>query len=348
MIQPGLQRRHFAWFSGAAMVVYGMAALVGAGLLASDGAAGLSGSRGPSHGLAYGVSADLVLTLPVLFWWLLLRGPRRTAWWSSAGAAWSVVAVAAAGWLAAGWLLPATQAPAVVAAPLAQVFAAVALGAAAVYLLGWMTETDGVIDPVDRVSSRLGGAFGQGIVAKALTAALAPGATVFGLAFSSWRHAPAAPAGAKAFGQHRRSLHGEMLLGLLVASVAEVLAVHFLAARWSVGVAWVLTVLSLYGSIWLIADYRAAVLRPVLLKDDAVQIRAGLRFQLDVPLASVDRIDSKRPDVPSMALTILSEPEQWLVFSEPVLAKGPYGIRREVRAVGVTVDQPSEFIAEFV
>lgn len=343
MIQPGLQRRSLAWFSGAAIFVYAMAALVGAYLLASEGAAVHRGGRG----LSFGVSADLVLTLPVLFWWLLLRGPRRSAWWSSAGAAWSVLGVAAAGWLVTGWVLPASQTPEVVAAPLGQVLAAMTLVAGALYLLGWMTETDGVFDPVDRVRSRFGEAFGNGIVTKALTPMLAPGAIVFGLALASWRHTPSVPAGSKAFGQHRRSLHGEMLLGLLVASVAEVLAMHFLAGRWSVALAWVLTVLSLYGSLWLIADYRAAVLCPVLLIGNAVRIRAGLRIQVDVPLANVERIESKRPGVPSMALTILCEPEQWLVFREPVIARGPYGIRRGVAAIGMTVDNPTEFTAEF-
>ena len=341
MIQSGLQRRNFAWFSIAAMMVYSLAVLVGAGALSSDGARGLRGDSG----LGGAVSADLILTLPVLFWWLLLHGPRSKAWWSPAGAAWSVTAVAAAGWLIAGWALSSAQAPGIVAAPLGRALSAVALGAAALYMLAWMTGTDGEFDPVDRVSSRMTEVFGEGRVAQVLTAVLSPGAVVLGLAFASWRHSPATPKGAQAFGMHRRSLHGEMLLGLLVASAAEVLAMHFLVARWHGGAAWVLTGLSLYGTVWLIADYRATVLRPMLVLNGTAKIRAGLRFQVELAASNVERIESTRPDSSSLAMTILGEPEQWLVLRSPVAAKGPYGIRREVLAVGVTVDTPKELTA---
>ena len=57
----------------------------------------------------------------------------------------------------------------------------------------------------------------------------------------------------------------------------EGLAVHVLILKWSALVAWIFTIGTVYGALWLIADYRATVLRPILVSDESILIRAGFR-----------------------------------------------------------------------
>jgi hypothetical protein len=51
---------------------------------------------------------------------------------------------------------------------------------------------------------------------------------------------------------------------------------------WSTLAAWIFTMGNVYGALWLIADYRPTVLRPILVSDDGVLIRAGLRGSVRV------------------------------------------------------------------
>ncbi len=341
MDTPAFQSRSFACFALVATGVYSLCALFGAGILAAEGRPHLPAMGGV--GGALGV--DLIVTLPVLFWWFLFPRERSTTWWSRSGGSWAVLAIIATGWLVAGWLLPHASLLEIVTAPWTRVLAASSLGAAALYFLGWLTETDQVSDPVHRAKTRLTEVLGDSAAARALARAVGQACTVPALGLASWRHGPCAPRGAMTFGQHKRSLHGEMLLGLLLASSAEVIAMHFLVARWHPGAAWCLTALSLYGSLWLIADYRAAVLRPVLVERNVLRVRAGLRFEVDVPLTNVRGISSTRPDAKGIAMTLISEPEAWIELREPLTVRGPYGIRMEVATVGLTVDRPEEFAA---
>jgi hypothetical protein len=109
--------------------------------------------------------------------------------------------------------------------------------------------------------------------------------------------------------------------------------------------AWLLTIGNAYGALWLLADYRMTVLRLILVSDDRVVIRAGLRFTIRVPLDQVAEVGRVRPDFgkESVNLTFLGTPTHWLRLTEPIEAEGPYGFRRRVRAIGLTPDAADNF-----
>jgi hypothetical protein len=158
-------------------------------------------------------------------------------------------------------------------------------------------------------------------------------------AFGSWRARPHVPAGATAFTHHERSGHGGIVLAVLLIVAAEGLAVHFLIAHWSVLVAWILTISSAYVAVWLFADYRATVLRPILVGQD-VLIRAGLRWTLRFARTEIAAVERRQPNCGKecLNLTFLGTPTLWITLAEPVVARGPYGLRRRVRAIGLEPD----------
>jgi hypothetical protein len=92
-------------------------------------------------------------------------------------------------------------------------------------------------------------------------------------ALFSWRSRAHLPGDARAFSSHKRSGHGGLVFALLVLTAVEALAIHVLPTRWSPVLAWIITALSLYGALWLLADYRASILRPVLVDSNEVWLR---------------------------------------------------------------------------
>lgn len=64
-----------------------------------------------------------------------------------------------------------------------------------------------------------------------------------------------------------------------------------------------------------------------------------------VPRTEIARVDPEKPKSgkESVNLTFLGTPTRWVTFSHAMLAHGPYGLRRHVRALGIQPDAPEEF-----
>lgn len=169
---------------------------------------------------------------------------------------------------------------------------------------------------------------------------------VLAYALLAWRRQPHAPAGREVFPHHCKSGYGAIVFALMVVTLAEAVPIHILVTRWSPGVAWGLTVLSAYGMLWFLADWRAARLRPHLLDADELQIRAGLRWSVRIPRERIAALHKKLPQGagPTLrtALPVGAGPV-WLELTEPVTAEGPYGIERRARWIAVAVDDPESF-----
>ena len=164
-------------------------------------------------------------------------------------------------------------------------------------------------------------------------------------AFGAWRARPHAPADTLAFTHHRRSGHAGIVLVFLLVMSVEGFAVHVLLLQWSALVAWIFTIGTAYGALWLIADYRATVLRPILVSDEGIMIRAGFRCTVHVPHGRIAEVGRRKPAAGKeiVNLTLLGKPTFWLTLSEPMLALSPYGFRRLVSAVGIQPDMAEDF-----
>jgi hypothetical protein len=178
------------------------------------------------------------------------------------------------------------------------------------------------------------------LVVPRLKGVLASELAVFRYAFVFGREVEA-PAGSRMFTIHEQS-GVAMLFGFLAGvSVMEAGLVHLLLARWSARAAWVLTALSLYGAIWLIAVARSFARRPVVLASDELILRAGILWTVRVPLAFV-RLEA--PGGPcDLRMPPLSEANIVLRFDKPVTAHAMYGLTRRVTSVGLAADDVAAF-----
>lgn len=136
----------------------------------------------------------------------------------------------------------------------------------------------------------------------------------------------------------------KILAGIMIAIVIELMAGHLLLHLWSPIAAWIHTAIGLYGTLWLIGDYRAMRFRPIRLSDGALHIRCGLRWSVHVPLSEIAAIEpAGRRHANEEGYLDASpswSPRQTIRLKHPVVAEGPYGIRKNVQVLGIQLDEP--------
>lgn len=144
------------------------------------------------------------------------------------------------------------------------------------------------------------------------------------------------------FTLHKGANYHTVVVGLVLAIVAEALALHLLIAVWSTTAAWIATGLSAYGMLWLVGDARAIARRPILIEGGSMAIRLGIRADATVPLDQVLGAEPWRGAAPrgSVVLALLGEPNVRLDFSDGIQFAGLYGLRRRGASVWLRVDDP--------
>jgi hypothetical protein len=153
-----------------------------------------------------------------------------------------------------------------------------------------------------------------------------------------WRRRPA-PADQHSFSYHRNSGYGALILTLMVIATVEVVGMHLLVSLWSGTAAWLLSALGAYAVLWMAGDYQAVRLRPVVATGDALLVRVGLRWSASIPYTLIERVQPRDKEVLSkrtpgyLHAALLTDPQMVLVL------RGPYGIEKEVRRVGLAVDE---------
>lgn len=163
--------------------------------------------------------------------------------------------------------------------------------------------------------------------------------------FMSFRPRPSVEA---AFSTQRRSGYGLILGFILFILALETFGLHLVVSRWSTTAAWVLTFASLYTLIWLVGDFHAVRLQPIVLTAEALHVRCGLRWRATLPWAIIELArkattqDKHRQDTLNAA--VMGEPRLLLVCREPVVAVGLLGRRRHVRQIGLTIDDEKAFL----
>ena len=135
-------------------------------------------------------------------------------------------------------------------------------------------------------------------------------------------------------------------LGLCAVGVELGIAAHLLAARFSVAVACVLTALSLYTILWMVAEARAVVLNPLLVDDVELVARWGMLVCERIPLDRIARVGSQDPAVPKrelLNLAAMGGQALWIELAEPLEVRGLTGKPRLVRAIKTTPDDAAAF-----
>lgn len=152
----------------------------------------------------------------------------------------------------------------------------------------------------------------------------------------------------ESFTSHRAAHYGSLLIALGLVLGLETAIAHYLLAGWSVTAAWLMTGLSIYALVWMIGDYRALVSRCIVVTPTHLDLCLGIRWDAMIPLSSIAEVrqigrrEAKfRQNV--LVATVLGKPTILVTLREPVEAIGMYGIRRVVREIHLSLDEPERF-----
>lgn len=280
-------------------------------------------AAGPHRGFVeFGALADLTLTVPALYYLLLVRPGLRP------GPA--LAGVGLLGLFRASFMIPALAPGREWVAAAGE--AALLAGAAAAWRKLRATASDA--DPVERLRLALSGILPFPAAERPLAGELA----VLYYALSPGLR-PHVPERARPFTVHRRAALNEMILYLGLVALLEVVPVHLVASRWSPSAAWALTALSLYGGLWALALSRSFAARPCYLTEDSLVLRTGLLFSLEIPL---DRIRSVGASAIPGAYPVPrhSEPDVYLGFNGELTGRRMAGLPKKLTAVGLSADEP--------
>ena len=173
---------------------------------------------------------------------------------------------------------------------------------------------------------------------------------VFALGF--WRKPLPEPT-ATQFTVDRKSGFGLLMGGLAIATAAEIVPIHVLVHTfWSPTAAWVLTLISIYGGLFVLGHWQAVRRQPLELGDDALHFRLGLMWEVAVPyhrVASWRAVQATEDDfAAALRLVPAGRPSHLLEIAAseteaPLVALGPYGLRRPVERIVLHVDEPRRF-----
>lgn len=282
------------------------------------------------------VAFDIHIFIPILYYLLAVRRGGLPLV--------SIMPVLLASGVAAGLILPAEHARAADLLGLAVVpleLGIIAYVIRNVIRLRRSMLAMGIEDTVDRLRYVMRGLVGNSRLSEVMVAEIA----VWYYALFSWR--AVAPAGARRFSYHRRSAYGSMVAAMAMATVVEGAGVHALAASWSPAVAWINTAMSAYMLVLLVADFRAACLRPLSVAGGLLRLRIGLRWSADIPVAEIASIGTpsreaaaRRKAKGMLNGTLGGRPTLLITLRAPTVVTGPFGIRRSVTEILLGADDP--------
>ncbi|NUO80412.1 hypothetical protein HUU05_10080 [candidate division KSB1 bacterium] len=150
------------------------------------------------------------------------------------------------------------------------------------------------------------------------------------------------------FCYHRKSGYGAILGAIVMMLVVETLALHLLLQTWSALAAWIFTGLSAYSLLWMIGDYHAMRLHPIILRDDTLSLRTGLRWRVNLPLDQITAIEKFRAREQRgkeyLSMALFGSPRLVLHCKAPVLVHGLFGLKRVVTQIGLSIDEEKLFL----
>lgn len=294
---------------------------------------------GQHPALPLGMAADLLLGLPALFYFSVVRPcqlPLST-----------VAAAFGAGLALSHWLLPVGAGLAVLvwAGRLGAVLEVGGVGYAAVRLRrirrGYRAAQQHSADFIDNLHAACQPVLGR------LTGGLVTEIALLRYALlGSWARPEVRP-DESAFSTYRESGLTALLAVAGLLGLIEMAAAHLVLGHWFPRAAWLLTVPSLYGLLLLLAHGRAVRLRPVTVSAHGLTVRVGLAWRTAIPraqLAAVVKISgapTTASDCLNAARPLLTPPNVLLTFARPQLVLGPYGLRRTVCQLAIYVDEPA-------
>ncbi|MEM6723610.1 MAG: hypothetical protein AAF598_06200, partial [Bacteroidota bacterium] len=162
----------------------------------------------------------------------------------------------------------------------------------------------------------------------------------FYYAFLSWKKPMELPEGVPYFTSYKRTGYWSVLIAIAFVALVELFAMHLLIQQWSETAAWIVSILSVYGYIFLLGDAAALIKRPSFLTASALHFRLGFRWKAIIPLDQIQAVlPIKRLDKTTMLdLSLLNSPKYLIQLRKPITVVGIFGIKRTHDQLAIDAD----------
>lgn len=153
---------------------------------------------------------------------------------------------------------------------------------------------------------------------------------------------------------HKNSSYLGVFFMLVHAMALEIVAVHFLVAQFSQLFAWILTGLDVYALLFIISDYQAIRLSPVVLDSKGIHFQKGIRQygfiswnvvnEVNENTKTTKEIDQERKSI-TLALHGLEKEQIPYVIKldEPIEIRQIFGFKKTIQSIYVKMDDAQEF-----
>ena len=150
------------------------------------------------------------------------------------------------------------------------------------------------------------------------------------------------------FSTHDKDANQADQLAFIFLTVLELPVLHLVLHSYGWGtLAWVLSGFTVYGLLFLIAEYRATALRPISLTADELIIRRGIWGLRRLPLASIASVTTHRGSMARSLHTEIydanREPNIVLTLQPSTVAKGRLGGEKVLHQIALGLDEPESF-----
>jgi hypothetical protein len=150
------------------------------------------------------------------------------------------------------------------------------------------------------------------------------------------------------FSSYRECGYLAIAITVLVLMFIEGLIVHILLAYFNFGlVAWVVSAISLYGALFVVADLFALLKNPIILTNNQLFMRIGLRWYAEIDLQNIADIqiinDLKPSDKPYLQCTTFGFPNVLITLKQAIKVNGIYGINFTASKIALNIDQAGSF-----
>lgn len=163
---------------------------------------------------------------------------------------------------------------------------------------------------------------------------------VFYYAFCSWKKKQ--PGG---FTVYKNTMYVSFLVMIFHAALFEAVAFHWFFHDRMPILAWGHTVLSLYGLVFLLADFRALVLNPVLIESGNLYLSNGVLKQTKIKLTNISQLHTSIQDEKIYHFKVLGnteeQPDFVIELKELQTIQIVGGFEKKAKYIGVYVDTPA-------
>ncbi|MGD6874752.1 hypothetical protein ACQCU1_21565 [Sutcliffiella horikoshii] len=158
----------------------------------------------------------------------------------------------------------------------------------------------------------------------------------------------------KAFTYHRTSEMKTFIIVFAILIAGEGVLFHYLLQKWNEVIAWIFTILNVYGILYLVGFYNSTKHLPHMITQGEMIIRLGFQSSITIDIANIEQINRakeielgmKIPKSTYYSLLKLDSPHFEIVLKEPMQMRGSYGMKKMVDKVVFRADDRDAILEE--